>query len=67
MEADFFLHAAAISLTAVMCFLAGAALMGVVLRRTIEAERQKLRECLDRGNRLVHTGEDMFRRMRHTL
>lgn len=43
------------------------AFMGTVLRQAIVEERARLRECLDRGNRLVETNEDVIRRLRNTL
>ena len=60
-----------IILAAAICgglsFWAGCLFMGTVLRRAIADERARLRECLDRGHKLVHTGEDVIRRMRATL
>ena len=50
-----------------LSFWAGCLFMGTLLRRAISDERARLRECLDRGHRLVHTGEDVIRRMRDTL
>ena len=57
----------AAGITAAVAFLAGMTFMGTVLRRAIAEERARLRECLDRGNKLVHTGEDVLRRMQNTL
>lgn len=63
----FFLYAAAASFVVMLSFLAGCAFMAGVCRRAVEAERAKLRECLERGNKLVHSGEDVLRRVRASL
>lgn len=59
--------ALAMVVTAVMGSLAGAGVMAMMIRRQMREEHARLRECLDRGNRLVDTNEDVIRRLRNTL
>jgi len=66
-SADLLTAILAAGITAAVAFLAGMAFMGALMRRAIAEERGKLRECLDRGNRLVDANEDVIRRLRNTL